>query len=350
MEGNNIVLAHLKIDFTYGRSILSGMLEEMRGRPGLRLQLVRSGKELETVLKTERSFLGIAGMIWNDSILRRMRIACAEVVSFANQPPYPADRHILLNDRDIGRTIGTEFLRSGLTRCAVYCPEGHFPFRERARGFREGVLETGAPCPLLLNLKAAVKWVRGSENPSAVMAVNDVHARELVDSCQEEGLPVPARLSVIGIDDDDVYVHLGRLTLSSMHLPFREMGRQAVRDLCRDTPHPPELREFEGSGIVHRGTTLVPQGLPLSGRKYLQYLRQTRPLPASVGQVCMELGLKRRSLELVLRKELNCTPRDLLMEERRRVSQIAQSRGWSMQDAAQEMGYRQGRSARRIYP
>lgn len=343
-----MVLAFLKIDFTYGRSILSGMLEEVRERPGLRLQLARSESELKAVLREGCGFLGVAGMIWNQSMVGRLRRYCRQVISFANQPPYPADRHILLNDVAIGKSLRKEFMSTGPTRCAAFCPEGHFPFRERVRGFREATPEAQADCPLLDEVDKVLDWVRASEEPSALMAVNDVHARTLVEACQEKGIPIPARLSVIGIDDDDVYVHLGRLGLSSMHLPFQEMGRQAVRDMCDKASRGPELREFEGSGIIHRETTLVPEGLPVSARRFLQYLRKARPLPNSVVEACRETGVNRRSLELALRQSINCSPRDLLQEERRRVSRIARSRGLSMQERAHQMGYRQGRSAKKV--
>jgi len=345
------LLAFLKIDFTYGRSILSGMLEEVQKHPRLRLQLVRTESELKNILKTGRTFLGTAGMIWNRDMVKALQKTCGQVVSFANQPPYPADRHILLNDPGIGSTIRKEFHGAGLTRCAVYCPEEHFNFRERARGFVAPVSGPGSdpkPCPVFRQLKQLQEWINESDEPCGVMAVNDVHARILVESCQEEGISVPARLSVIGIDDDDVYAHLGRIPLSSMHLPFHEMGRLAVRDFLEPSQSVPQLRELEGSGVVHRGSTLAGVGLPVTAKRYLEYLRKTRPLPHSVSEACERAGLKRRSLELALRRSIDCSPRDLLQEERRRILRTARDRGLSNQEIAHAVGFRQERSAKRL--
>lgn len=62
------------------------------------------------------------------------------------------------------------------------------------------------------------------ERPTAVVCIEDPLASSTVDLARELGLDVPRDLSVVGINDT-----LAHLEMTSLRLPFEQMGREAIR-------------------------------------------------------------------------------------------------------------------------
>jgi LacI family transcriptional regulator len=346
MHNDQTLLVLLGIDFTYGRSLLTGILEEVRKHPGFRVRLVRSEKELREAQVSDGPYLATLGMIWDTKTVRRLKKLSRMTISFANKSPFPADRHVILNDRGIGTLGAREFIKLGITRLAAFQPESHFHLAERATGFRAGCECAGiSRPPVLKTLDEAIKWIHSVSEPGGILATNDVHGRTVVDACEEEGIRIPADLSVIGVDDDDVYVHLGRRALSSVHLPFQEMGRMAVRmALGGGSEVGPELIELGPIEVVHRETTAMLADVPLIVRRYIEFLLRERPLPANVGEACARIKIPRRSLELACQRHLSQTPGDLLKLERLRLATRLEADGLEKQEIATSLGYAQVRS------
>ncbi|MCJ2183779.1 LacI family transcriptional regulator [Novosphingobium sp. 1949] len=74
-----------------------------------------------------------------------------------------------------------------------------------------------------------------SPRPSAIVAANDAMATGVIHAAAAAGLAVPDDLSVVGFDDSP----LAAMTcppLTSMQVPWRAMGREAVRRLRRESP------------------------------------------------------------------------------------------------------------------
>lgn len=114
---------------------------------------------------------------------------------------------------------------------------------ERAKGFREAlkrlrlasdeelIFATDAECPLDLSL--AAKYFSSVEAPpTAVVALNDLHAFEFMREIGKLGWHVPRDISVVGVDDIESYSpHPAVLT--SVHQPFHRMGQRAAELLMR---------------------------------------------------------------------------------------------------------------------
>ncbi len=70
----------------------------------------------------------------------------------------------------------------------------------------------------------------GSPRPTAIMCGNDVMAIGALDMAREMGLRVPEDVSITGFDDLDI-ARIVRPRLTTVHVPHREMGREAARML-----------------------------------------------------------------------------------------------------------------------
>lgn len=66
-----------------------------------------------------------------------------------------------------------------------------------------------------------------SPRPSAVIACNDEMAVGVLHAASEAGVPVPLRLSIVGFDDTRLAARTWP-PLTSVHVPWEEMGREAI--------------------------------------------------------------------------------------------------------------------------
>jgi AraC-like DNA-binding protein len=340
------LLVSLGIEYTYGRTLLAGIVGEARRNPGVRVRLARSQAEARALLETGERFHAVLGMIWDRAEADRLHRRVGRLVSFAHVGHPVADLHVALDDRAIGRLAAAELLSLGHGRLAVYQPESHWFCRERTAGFVEAAHD---PPAVLRSLGGVDRWLGGGSPAGGFLASNDVAASELVGHCLRRGAGVPSPVSVLGVDDDEVYVHLGAKLLSSIRLPFRRMGAEAVRRvLAADFPGRSSVVLLEPVGVAHRETTSSAGSYPPLLRAFLDRLHRERPLPASVAAACQRWKLPRRSLELAASAHAGRSPGQLLRAERRRLAAQLAAEGYSRQEIAYETGYAQARSLARL--
>lgn len=349
-SGDFRILVLLPIEFTYGRALLSGILQAVRRHPGLRVRLARNATERQAALESPQPYLAAIGLIWSREEVEELRRRCRTIISFANKPPFPADRHLILDDRAVGREAAREFREMGLKACAVLMPENHHYMKERASGFLEGFPANHRPRPQLIHrYGAAVRLVKKRRGEGlGLFVVNDAHARLFLDRCEGASIAIPECASILGVDDDEIAVHLGPLLLSSIPLPFERMGEGAVESLMAPAGSLSELVEFAPLPVVHRQTTSGFHHYPPLVQRYLELLQRARPMPATVGEACRLASIPRRSLESACRKALDQSPHDLLQDWRKRLLQQLVAEGMPLEHIAAMLGYQQTRSLRSL--
>lgn len=173
-------------------------------------------------------------------------------------------RHLLDHGhRDIVLLSGTpEVIASGL----------------RVQGFGEAMTEAGLPVPAPVvtgwdidrGYAAAMRVLTGpGPRPTAIVCANDRSAVGAVLAAAQLGLSVPGDLSVVGYDDDEnVAPHLVP-ALTTVRLPHREMGEQAmqvvldaVMDPATSSPAPnsgPRPRTLLDCPVVIRDSVAPPR-------------------------------------------------------------------------------------------
>ncbi len=113
-----------------------------------------------------------------------------------------------------------------------------FSSQERFVGFQEGLAENHLPFDksfLFLGKDYKIQWEKAAEEkrlPTALIALNDYHAYELMDLCHERKIRMPEDLSVVGFDD----LQFSRLThpkLTTVKIPVEEMGETAAELLLK---------------------------------------------------------------------------------------------------------------------
>ena len=101
--------------------------------------------------------------------------------------------------------------------------------------------------------------------PTAIFCANDRTAWGAYQALAELGLSVPDDVSIVGFDNQDIIAGFLRPGLTTMNLPFREMGWEAVDLLLRGaadrTPDSEGRRSLlVRCDLVTRGSVAAPKG------------------------------------------------------------------------------------------
>ena len=187
-----------------------------------------------------------------------------------------------------GGKAAMEFLKAGIRSFAfVASSGGHFWSRDREAEFRRILHLHGMDCAVFgrkeafrtekARTRACAELLKSLPKPCGIMAENDYVAVYVLDLARQLGIPVPAKLSVIGVDDDPQLCANAQPPLSSIYLDFE----QAVYRTCEvlsmlvDDPSAGPIRETYGAlGLMRRGSTPVGSGTPPRVAKMLAYLRE----------------------------------------------------------------------------
>lgn len=140
---------------------------------------------------------------------------------------------------------------------------------ERLFGYRRAVAMFGLeddPALVVGNCRSridegfrAMKEILGwSALPSAVVAYNDLIAIGAMEAIRREGMDVPGDISVMGFDDINLAAEVNP-TLSTVHVPLREMGALAAERLIEIIRGKAALpsKILVPTSIVVRGSTAV---------------------------------------------------------------------------------------------
>jgi LacI family transcriptional regulator len=74
--------------------------------------------------------------------------------------------------------------------------------------------------------------VLAAHQPTAIMAGNDKMAARIIQCLHKRQIAVPKAVSVMGFDDHPMLVHATDPPLTSVHLPYFQMGQRAAQMAC----------------------------------------------------------------------------------------------------------------------
>lgn len=161
-----------------------------------------------------------------------------------------------------------------------------------------------------------IRWLRALPTPTAVLAVDDTVGRFVIELCRFHGLAVPDRISVLGINDDEQTCTLARPPLSSVAIPWEQIGEEIGRlldELFERGELTPRIIRVAPTGVVARGSTAPVTADELVGR-ILATLRARSHVPGKIKGFLEGFGLSRRQLE---RRFRQATGRSLMDHLRR---------------------------------
>lgn len=118
----------------------------------------------------------------------------------------------------------------------------------RRRGLQKAAKAAGHPEPVFVQgshgalaedefaaMDGLVSQVLRDHHPTALMAGNDKMAARIIQCLHKRQIAVPAQVSVLGFDDHPMLVHATDPPLTSVRLPYLQMGRRAAQMACDET-------------------------------------------------------------------------------------------------------------------
>jgi LacI family transcriptional regulator len=147
--------------------------------------------------------------------------------------------------------------------------EGAWATKMRIQGFREGLEAAGldpSRSPIHLGnyridsgYEITWKVMREKKPPTALLLGNDQMAAGAYIALARLGLRIPDDVAVVGYDDEPLAADLSP-ALTTVRIPFYEMGRIAARHTLDRTVGDLPSRTYEPCTIIHRSSTNPPPG------------------------------------------------------------------------------------------
>ena len=163
--------------------------------------------------------------------------------SYHNASEYPDGPYVATDNKALVQAAYQHLREKGLEHFAFYGLP-HSPHRrwakERELAFAElvkadgyqgevynGMLTTPENWGYAMNRLS--DWLQRLPQPIGIIGVTDSRARHLLQACERLGIIVPDKISVIGIDNEDLARYLTRVPLSSVNQGTKQMGYEAAK-------------------------------------------------------------------------------------------------------------------------
>ncbi len=192
----------------------------------------------------------------------------------------------------------------------------------------------------------ALEWLQQCPKPIAIYCANDTFANELSVACFQAEIAIPQDVMLLGTDNDSVWAMAAHPSLSSIQLPYREIGRQAaqmLQQLMRGNQvidrlvhvHQPELIERQSTARLHASDPIV--------EKALLWMQENAQAGVSSNDVAQIAGCSTRSLEIRFQKAIGRTPGNELKRIRLKfVKQLLREGDMTLEAIAEECNFSSG--------
>ena len=247
---------------------------------------------------------------------------------------YPGVVSIDVDDWAVGREAAHSFRQAGYRSFA--CLGNGLPYsNQRIEGFQRALAGESSPCSVHTEMgfedtryseffihpsKALEHWLEQLPKPVGIFAVHDPLGRFLCSACQKMGINVPDEIAVISANNDPLVCGLTFPMLSSVSIPWDSLGSVVAESMQRLIAGEPldsgKARLIPPGGVVlrHSANHLAVDDALL--RRAMSFLSERIQDPITVGVMCDELRVARRTLERKFKEHYRCTPWEMLCQLR----------------------------------
>ena len=268
-------------DRAYGRGVCLGIAEAATYEKNWSLEFLDYPEQVNvTRLK---GFDGVIARISNEQIAAELTKAKLPVVDIYTDIIRPEFGSIDGDQPAIGRLAAEYFLKRRYKSFAYCGYEGIGYSDVRQKSFSNTLKENGYDCNVFCVPQRAVdeyaatimrkefvrlgsdtaalsRWLKALPYHTALFCCHDVRAWQVLALCRLEKIPVPQRLAVMGVDNDELVCSFTAPTLSSIdNSPFR-IGKASVALLSRmfnssDERKKPKHLIIKPRGVYERAST-----------------------------------------------------------------------------------------------
>ncbi len=258
----------------------------------------------------------------------------------------------------VGRSGADYFLDRQYTNFAYMGEVLNRPWSaQRARGFADRVAEQGFSCEIYPDLspnerddfglerKRLRAWLKRLPKPVALMAARDQRARQILETCMDEGISVPHEIAVLGVGNDEILCETTTPPLSSLELDGENTGFDCAKLLdermrCGDAARRPCVLSLSMARVVTRRSTDTSCIADPLMAKAMAYIQERLGAPLTVAEVARHLNVSRRLLELRARKAIGRTLCDEIQRLRlNRARSLLRNTKMTVGEVASECGF-----------
>ena len=366
------VLAVYYLRYFAGRDMFVGTLDEMSNKLNWHLDTVRPGKfftERELVNEDGEPFDGyILSMPGTDNAMKRIAASrtptvLVNITDRQLSARSDAVASVWTDNAGIGLCAAEHLLERGEYKSAGYLHELGIPFysTERMTAFRARMKRNGLATSVLSARDAGKdfldrlrKWVRELPKPAAIMACSDMRAADVINACKAEDISVPTQVAVVGVDNDAAQHAKCGMSISSVILNMRSMGRTAVRELDFLFAHPkwrgrPHEVLVPAKGVFAGESTARSVSAARLVNMAQAFIAKNRTSKLSPADVAAHLGCSRKLAELRFSQICGTTLRMAIENARMEEVKRRLAGGERVNDIVKEMHFTSANQLYRIY-
>ncbi len=241
MPKRNVITFVGDLSVFYDREILRATARRLESDPGLRQYSLCHLQPWDTdYIDIDASAGVLLGWLPDEPRqVRKLALRGVPVVNLCGATAIPWIKYgVRADDEAVGRAAAEYFLRRGFRCLALLDHGGHLGMARRRVGFTAAVAEANLivrqfPDTLERGTRrfwptGMLQWLRAQKQPVAVFCGNDIRAYTLTMALKQAGLRIPEDVSVLGVDDDDVYSLLQQPWLSSVRLQTNLIAENGV--------------------------------------------------------------------------------------------------------------------------
>jgi LacI family transcriptional regulator len=151
------------------------------------------------------------------------------------------------------------------------------------------------------------QWLHSLPKPVALLACNDMMARQVTEICQMEGLRIPEDISLLGVDNDEFMCNISSPTLSSIKLNFEKHGYDIARTLFKMVHEKniwPARIAVEAIGVVERMSTKRKVISDPYIHEIVDFITRNYTQEIDISKLTSFIPLSRRAIEMKFKKEM----------------------------------------------
>ena len=351
----------------YGRQLCEGVAAYALRHRAWHLTLI-DGHDLGNSRKM-RGFDGFICRFLDTRVPRKVLRYGKPIVDVYHDRPLDGIAAVDSDHYDIGRTAAEHLLERHFTRFA-FCGHNGCGYSDgRFQGFAETVKAAGFECqryktPTNVRYRfnndtifsdptqnegdeeCLRRWVTSLPKPIAVFCSHDFRAYQLVQSCAQVGVAVPAEVAVIGVDDDALLCSFTSPTISSVDPDAFGVGYAAAEtlDLLLHTgsvkPDVTTPRYIPCKSIVARESTDIHPIKPDWISEALLFIQHNVANGISASDVCHHVGRSHTLVSRLFKEVLNSTLQDEIAKSRLREAKRLIDAGMPPVKVAAQSGFR----------
>lgn len=260
----------------------------------------------------------------------------------------------------VGRAAAEHLADRGCTHLGFCGFAGHGYSDARLRGVAEVVRERGLELSLYpeaersepergssafleLETHNLANWLKSLPRPTGVVCCNDMRGNQLLTAARQGDVAVPDQVAIVGADNDELVCEAAYPPLSSVAIPFEQIGYEAAAMLdgmMGGSGLRPQNQVLAPLGVIARASSDMTAVADADVVRALRFIREHATEQITVDDVVSAALTGRRSLERRFRELLKTTIQQQITRQRiEKAKQLLRLTDWSMPKVAQRSGF-----------